>query len=60
MDGAVTLEDAQIALRAALRITGLDAQQLQRADVDGEKGITLKDAQMILRAALRIEALQES
>lgn len=54
-DDDITLDDAQIALRAALRIvTDLTDAQKTAADVNGDGDITLDDAQLILRFALRI------
>lgn len=53
-NGQVELADAQIALRAALRIIDLEEGQYAAADVDGEEGLNLMDVQYILRYALRI------
>ena len=53
-DGDVTLKDAQLVLKAALRIVALDDAQKVAADVDGDNDISLKDAQLLLKRALRI------
>lgn len=53
-DGAVTLEDAQLVLRAALRIVDIEETWLENADVDFDGEITLADAQYVLLRALRI------
>lgn len=50
----VDLQDAELALKAALKIITLDEQGILAADVDNEAGITLKDVQLILKYALRI------
>lgn len=52
-DGKVTLEDAQLVLRAALRIVELEDSRL--ADVNQDGQVTLEDAQKVLRIALKIE-----
>lgn len=52
-DGRVTLEDAQLVLRAALRIVELEDSRL--ADVNQDGQVTLEDAQKVLRIALKIE-----
>lgn len=53
-DGNVGLSDAQLTLKAALKITNLDEDSEKAADVDGSAGITLADAQLILKYALKI------
>lgn len=54
LDGDITLQDAQLILKVALKITG-NASELMHCDVDAEgTGITLVDAQFILKYALRI------
>ncbi len=52
-DTTVTLADAQLVLKAALKIID-DATMPQTCDVDGEEGISLADAQLILKYALKI------
>lgn len=52
-DGFVKLDDAQLALKAALLLEELDAEEQYLADVTEEYGkVTLADAQLILRKAL--------
>ena len=56
-DGSVTLSDAQLALKAALKIESPSPEQVQTGDVDADGAITLTDAQTILKAALKIITL---
>lgn len=58
-DGVVTLEDAQLTLKAALKMIAVKDTQILAADVDSSSGITLEDAQMILKAALKIKPLRK-
>ncbi len=53
-DGKIDLSDAQLALKAALKIVTLDESATKEADVDGVEGIALSDAQIILKMALKI------
>lgn len=53
-DWKVTLADARLALKAALKIKELTATQLAAADVDEEPGVKLRDAQLILKVVLKI------
>lgn len=53
-DKQVGLDDAQLALQAALKITSFDAEQTIAGDVNFDGAITLPDAQIILKKALRI------
>ena len=53
-DGTVNLLDAQMTLKAALKIIALTDDQKEAADVDGKGGVTLADAQLILKYALKI------
>lgn len=53
-NGVVELIDAQMALKAALKIITLDADKEVLADADGNGIIELADAQAILKAALKI------
>lgn len=53
-DGQVTLSDAQLILKVALKITELKEEQKQNADVNGDGEITLQDAQITLKYALKI------
>ncbi len=54
MDNAVDLRDAQLALKSALNLQALSAQQIEAADVNGDKKVTLQDAQLILKVALNL------
>ena len=56
MDGndAITLRDAQLALKAALGIVDLEGDAAVAADVNCDFKITLSDAQLILKKALGI------
>ena len=54
-DGFVNLKDAQLVLRAYLKMVTLDEQQQKRADMDGDGFVKLKDAQLILRKYLKID-----
>lgn len=56
-DKQITLKDAQMTLKAALKIIAIDEIDEAAADVDGKAGISLADAQMILKAALKIITL---
>ncbi len=56
-DKSVSLEDAQIVLKAALKIIKLNEIQTKAADVCQNGTIELEDAQKILKVALRIESL---
>lgn len=56
-DKAVSLADAQLALKAALKISPLEGAAALAADVTGNgNGITLADAQLILKVALKISS----
>lgn len=55
-DGQVTLEDANVVLKAALNITSLSGEALQAADFNHDSFLTLEDANMVLKAALKINA----
>lgn len=54
-NGVVDLEDAQLALKAALKIETISEEAQLRTDVVEDKNITLHDAQLILKRALKIE-----
>lgn len=56
-DDKVTLTDAQMVLKAALKIESFDETQIEAADVDQNGRITLEDAQRVLKAALKIITL---
>ncbi|MCH5279651.1 MAG: Ig-like domain-containing protein, partial [Christensenellaceae bacterium] len=53
-DGAITIQDALLALRGAMGIQQLTAAQIEAADMDGDGNVTVTDATMILRSALGI------
>lgn len=55
-NGKVELADAQLALKAALKIQALDSTQSTAADVDKNGKVELADAQKILKVALKIES----
>lgn len=50
--------DAQLTLKAALKIDTLTPEQTKAADVNKDNSITLADAQKILKVALKIETLE--
>lgn len=50
----VELPDAQLALKAALKITTLEGNAFKAADVDKNGVVELPDAQLILKKALKI------
>ena len=54
INGKVNLSDAQLALKAALKVLILDEAGQKAADVDDDGKITLADAQNILKLALNI------
>lgn len=53
-NGSVDLADAQLTLKAALKITNLNSTQKTIADVDKNGSVELNDAQIILKLALKI------
>ena len=56
-DGALTAEDARVALRCAVRLALCDELQAILADVDSDGRITPADARKILRAAIKLETI---
>lgn len=54
-DGKVDLADAQLLLKAALKLVTLMSQQKAVADVDGNGMIQLADARKLLKVALKLE-----
>lgn len=54
-DGSVTLADAQMALKGALKIEKLTDEQQSIGDIDKDGSVQLADAQHILKMALKIE-----
>lgn len=57
--GGVTVEDARLALRAAVKLETLTGDALKAADVDGKDGVTVEDARLILRVAVKLEEFIE-
>lgn len=53
-NGKIELDDAQLVLKAALKIIKLEAEQEKMADYDQDNKVELDDAQMILKKALKI------
>ena len=53
-DGTIGLTDAQMVLKAALKIEALTDEAQKAADVDGDGTIGLSDAQLVLKFALKI------
>lgn len=56
-DEKVDLSDAQMTLKAALKIANLSESEVKAADVDNNGKVELSDAQTILKAALKIITL---
>lgn len=56
-DNSITLKDAQLVLKAALKIITFDNIQIMASDVDKNAMVELRDAQAVLKAALKIERL---
>lgn len=56
-DSAITINDAKIALKAALNLVALSNKQFNLLNLDGDSRVTLKDARKILRVALNIERI---
>lgn len=54
LDGSVDLTDAQLVLKAALKIQVITDKARKNADIDGDNAITLADAQAVLKIALKI------
>lgn len=59
-DKEVKLNDARMALRAALHLAVLDDTQKKAADVDGNNTVELADARRILRVALHLDSFTEN
>lgn len=59
-DGNVTVSDARLALRAAVKLEDWGADTTKReylaSDVDGAEGISVADARLILRVAVKLES----
>ena len=55
LSGDVTAADARIALRAAVGLETLSAEQALNADADRDGSVTAADARLILRVAVGLE-----
>lgn len=56
-NGNIELADAQLALKAALKILSLNQNQTKAADANSDGNVELADAQKILMHALRIDTI---
>lgn len=54
-DSEITVEDARLALRLAVKLDTPTGIQELAGDVDGKNGITVEDARLILRVAVKLE-----
>lgn len=54
MDGSITLADAQLVLKFALKLASPSAQQTSLADVNNDSSVALNDAQLILKRSLKL------
>ena len=53
-DEKITLSDAQLVLKAVLKINTLNSEEKVQADVDCNEVIDLRDVQLILKYALHM------
>ena len=58
-DGAITVSDARLALRFAVKLDKPTEIQKYCADIDGTKRISVADARTILRAAVKLQTIEE-
>lgn len=58
-DGTVDLRDAQLVLKAALKIAALSDTEQNTADLSGDGQLTLADAQLVLKVALKIGKIED-
>lgn len=58
-DGKVDLTDAQMVLKAALKINTMDVKSATDVDVNDDSKVDLTDAQWVLKAALKISTFDE-
>lgn len=58
-DGDVTVADARLALRAAVKLEALTGSALLAADADGSDGVTVADARSILRVAVGLDSFDK-
>jgi len=58
-DGEVTVKDARLALRQAIKLEKFaeGSREYKACDVDGTAGVSVADARLILRAAIKLQAL---
>ena len=54
--GDVSVSDARLALRGAVKLEKLQGSKFVAANVDGEDGISVSDARLILRKAVKLSA----
>lgn len=55
-DGEVTVDDARLALRHAVKLVKLDTNPLAAGDANRDGSITVDDARLILRVAVRLDS----
>ena len=53
-DGKVSVNDAALALKKAIKLIELDEQQIMLADADNDGRITINDAVLILKKAIKL------
>ncbi len=54
-DGTISVSDARLALRAAVKLDTLTGAKLIAANVDFKDDISVSDARLILRAAVKLD-----
>ncbi len=54
-DGNITVTDARLALRAAVKLDELDDEKQTLADMDSNGNVTVEDARSILRIAVQLD-----
>lgn len=54
-DGDITVDDARLALRAAVKLETLSEKQILAGDTDRKDGVTVDDAREILRVAVKLQ-----
>lgn len=58
-DSKVDLADAQLVLKAALKISTMSTQSMSEIDVNDDSKVDLKDAQSVLKVALKISTFDK-
>ena len=58
-DGTITVSDARLALRFAVKLDKPTEIQKYCADIDGTKRISVADARTILRAAVKLQTIED-